>query len=281
MNDRPLNDPMDLETLSPKYDEYVDLALDLANDRLSPRQAAEFHERMKTDAMFRRVVQPVLDAHRHPARMSKDDLADRWEEFRRRAGLVHPDQSSLVDFEARVEERRAKVWRTYRRIAAVIAFLLVVPLSGWFYLEWAYWDTRVADPNVFSTVRLPDGSSVVLAPGSRVRYLKALADKRDRVVSLKGQGTFTVTPIASHTFEVRTPQARIIAIGTRFDVLAADAMTIVTVEEGKVTVQALDAEEHPTGRLRTVGAGTRVRLTTAGIIDDAQMTPNTPPGTKP
>ncbi len=47
--------------LSPDYDEYVDVALDLANGTLSPAREAEVRARLETDATFRAVVQPILD----------------------------------------------------------------------------------------------------------------------------------------------------------------------------------------------------------------------------
>lgn len=280
MNERRLYGPVPPE-LSPEYDHYVEIAVDLANNRLSPERAAEVRERMRTDEIFRKVVEPIVESYKAPP-LSDAEMAVHWKEFRRRAGLPPEpvEQNSLGDFEARVRSRKSNDWRKWGMVAAGFFLLLLVPLGVIGYQDFANHTSREAEANEYSSVRLPDASTVLLSPGSRVRYNKSLEGRARRIVTLTGEATFTVTPLANQPFEVHTNLARVIAVGTRFSVTTSSSFTLVYVSEGKVTVQAME-DDIAKGRLLTLKAGTRVRVTKAGIIDDAQMTQPFTGGVKP
>ncbi len=93
-------------------------------------------------------------------------------------------------------------------------------------------------------VRLEDGSTVWLAPGSTLSVPRALGwpsvlRSASRTVVLTGRGFFTVAR-DGRTFTVRTSDAQIRVLGTRFDVRgpAGTWGTQVMVEEGQVAVSA-------------------------------------------
>jgi len=276
MKDRP-NDPK-LEELSPQYDHFVDMALDYLNDQLLPEDAVAFRDRMKTDEMFRRVVQPVIDAHYGP-RSSDDVIRAGWNDLRNRiaaaggtalsAEAIEHALAERTTFEQRVKARSRMNWRLIARVAAVFAFLMLIPISFMVYVELFQMRETATQPHVTSVVRLPEKTVVNLEPESRLRYPKNLADRRTRWVNLEGEGEFIVTHNAQSPFEVHTRWARVTVIGTKFTVQANDLTTVVIVEEGKVMVQPLDGDDRTSGRPVVFSAGQRVRVTEAGIIQDA------------
>jgi transmembrane sensor len=85
------------------------------------------------------------------------------------------------------------------------------------------------------TVTLADGSTIVLAPQSRIH-----ADdfsKTFRSLDLEGQAFFNVARDPKHPFEVHTRQTRVRVLGTSFEVNAADSGAVrVAVASGRVQV---------------------------------------------
>jgi ferric-dicitrate binding protein FerR (iron transport regulator) len=111
-----------------------------------------------------------------------------------------------------------------------------------------------------ATVRLADGSRVVLAPASRLTYGERFGTGRDRTVDLVGEGYFDVIHDARRPFRVRTAHAITQDVGTAFVVRAyvGDRTERVAVEEGRVRVRArldtagLHAAHLTHGRAATV-----------------------------
>lgn len=91
------------------------------------------------------------------------------------------------------------------------------------------------------TIRLADGSSIILAGGSRIRLDKA----RPRSAILDtGQALFQVRHDERHPFQVNLQGLALTDLGTVFDVRVLGASTQVAVAEGAVMV------ESPTAKLR-------------------------------
>jgi len=85
------------------------------------------------------------------------------------------------------------------------------------------------------SLRLTDNSVLHLNTDSAVsiRY-----GKTERVVTLlSGEADFEVTHDPGRVFRVLAGSAEVVAIGTKFDVRLQDASTVVTVVEGRVTVE--------------------------------------------
>jgi transmembrane sensor len=87
------------------------------------------------------------------------------------------------------------------------------------------------------SVRLSDGTRVMLAPGSEL-VVAAGYGEGSREVSLVGEGWFDVVHDDRRPFTVRARQALVRDIGTRFTVLAVAAAPVrVVVTEGAVAVR--------------------------------------------
>ncbi len=92
-----------------------------------------------------------------------------------------------------------------------------------------------------STVQLPDGSQVHLAPASRVRYSTAYGVK-SREIDLEGQAVFTVTSSSDAPFIVRARGTETRVLGTKFDIRAYDSDSVVrvAVAQGRVRIGTSD-----------------------------------------
>jgi transmembrane sensor len=94
-------------------------------------------------------------------------------------------------------------------------------------------------PGRRDTVRLLDGTRIVLGPASRLRVTAGFAIGV-REVTLTGEALFTVAHDAARPFRVRASHAIVEDVGTTFNVRAyeSDATTTVVVAQGRVIVRA-------------------------------------------
>jgi len=84
---------------------------------------------------------------------------------------------------------------------------------------------------------LPDGSTVWLNAGSRIKYRNDF-NKNNREIQLSGEGYFKVTRNADLPFRVIAGDLSIMAIGTEFNVKSYDDEDIIetTLVEGKIAI---------------------------------------------
>ena len=176
--------------------------------------------------------------------------AEAWADLERRTAPVH-----LPAYAVRPADRapRRPSGRGARRgmprwadpLAACVFVLAVVFGAGTW---WARGSVTVDAPRGAPTrVALADGSSVVLSGGSQLTYARGVGAPRPwrlatRTVELEGEAFFAVTRDERRVFVVRTFNADVAVLGTRFNVRAwraeRGAATRVTVESGRVRVTA-------------------------------------------
>jgi transmembrane sensor len=200
--------------------------------------------------------------------------------------LAHVHSRAAQDNRTASAPRRASVtvldvyrtrWR-HARFAAAAAVLVVAGAS----LVWraAVKRTPALDtPTIYATaagamdsLTLPDGSHVLLGPGSRLILGKGFRANQ-REMTLTGEARFTVVHNAAHPFVIHTVAATIRDVGTVFSVHsdgAAGARVVVT--EGSVDVEALSVGAHQTlaaGDVAVVatGGGIRVQRNAVGAGD--------------
>jgi len=103
------------------------------------------------------------------------------------------------------------------------------------------------------TDTLPDGSVVMLAPGSRLWYGANMNEFR-RDVGLSGEAFFSVVHDSVHPFTVKTAIGLVKVLGTKFIVrTSADTSLFVSVDEGLV---ALEPDHQRQGSAAAhIGAG--------------------------
>mgnify|MGYP000858064795 CR=1 FL=1 len=132
------------------------------------------------------------------------------------------------------------VW--WQRIAAVL-FIPVMVLMGYLLSRDTDFNPQTAYQEVFSPygvrskISLPDGSSVWLNSGSKLKYpIEFKSGSRN--VSLTGEAFFEVKSDKKNPFVVNTEKLTVEATGTAFNVEAYETDTIVavTLVHGKVDV---------------------------------------------
>ncbi|HEX3009302.1 MAG TPA: FecR family protein, partial [Bacteroidales bacterium] len=115
-----------------------------------------------------------------------------------------------------------------------------------------------------STVRLPDGTEVILNAGSKLTY-QADYGTVSREVNLTGEGYFKVHKNKNIPFIVKTLKAEIKALGTEFNVKAypEEKITETVLVEGSVVVRKLFAgneESQKSNETVTLKPGQKVQI---------------------
>ena len=134
---------------------------------------------------------------------------------------------------ATARPRSSRVWS----LAAAAALALVALTTLWSMRD----GERFGLPRTYTTAhgeqsdqRLPDGSVLHLNTDSQVTVHYS---RRERVVDLdRGQALFQVAHEAERGFRVAAGNAKIVAVGTQFDVYRRPDAVLVTVVEGTVAV---------------------------------------------
>ncbi|MGO4290785.1 FecR family protein [Chitinophaga sp. RAB17] len=194
---------------------------------------------------FDDAIKNRIDAEWDSGVMEPDVSFERYHEM---IGNIMSAESHIASIIPLKPNRRRSIRRL--AIAAVITGLLVLPFAGW------WWQTRekkspvaialpaakvAAEEEVVEVqskfVRLPDGSTVLLADNSRLEYNRDFkGDKRE--VRLWGEAYFDIKEVAGKPFIVKTGKLSTQVLGTAFNVkTSADQQrVVVTVTRGKVKV---------------------------------------------
>ena len=115
------------------------------------------------------------------------------------------------------------------------------------------------------SLRLPDGSRVVLGPASRIVVAAGYGDE-ERTVELSGEAFFDVVHDDARPFVVRAGGASVRDLGTAFVVRSAEDEVRVAVTEGAVLLGADGARSAPV----RLDAGDRAALRPSGAPEIAR-----------
>ena len=131
--------------------------------------------------------------------------------------------------EPAVQPRRTVLAWAGGGIAAALALLVSVPLMKPDSVPTA--DYRTGSGEI-RTIALMDGSRIALGPSSHL----SVAGKDQDQIAIVGGAYFDITHDPDRPLTIRAGDQRIVDIGTRFDILAVNSHTQVTVAEGRVSV---------------------------------------------
>lgn len=137
-----------------------------------------------------------------------------------------------------VRKPRYWPWAAAASVAVLIgAFLVFRPAPESHPVAETPREERVASGPSVRHVALPDGSSVVLQPGSELRYPSSFSGEK-REVFLSGEGFFEVRKDSLHPFLVYAGKLITRVVGTSFRVraYAGDRRLLVRVKTGRVSV---------------------------------------------
>jgi len=183
-------------------------------------------------------------------------------QIRRRVESDYPDESVVENIYQGIENR---IGETYvflsagrRRVVWMAASILIglVGLGLWFNMyshapldytelvEKAETELKEYVNNTAGVlpVRLPDGSSVHLNPGSKISYPKQFWGNGKREVYLDGSAFFQVTECITHPFYVYYEELITRVLGTSFHINSSPEKAEVTIAvvTGKVSVSTRD-----------------------------------------
>jgi transmembrane sensor len=171
-----------------------------------------------------------------------------------------------IDRDALLRQIRAPVARLPRRPRAghgrhasrvnlqrkgwlLAAAVLLAVLTGWHFLLTSP-TQLVTGIGEQRSLQLPDGSWMHLNARSRARVLYDDASREIRLED--GEALFNVAPDAQRPFRVRTRDALIKVLGTRFNVASRTSGTQIAVLEGRVQVSHADGDD---GEVAALGKG--------------------------
>ncbi len=160
-----------------------------------------------------------------------------WKSFDRLAANPRIDrmgQRILVD--AAVRRR----WRRPQTAWAASAAIVAIALVGYFSLQrHVPAEGYATAPGERSTIRLADGSEVVL--NSATRLEARLGETRRELSLVQGEAIFTVANDPTRPFFVTAGDGRVRALGTRFQVRHESKRVTVTLLEGRIAVDRGDS----------------------------------------
>ena len=260
--------------LSPEYDAYVDDAVGLAMGTLTKARAAAVRGRMKHDDMYRAVVKPIVDAYKTPD-LSREDMDIAWPVFARDAGMPIEAVEALVGSDdAREMRGLMRIFGSVGKLVTAVVIVIGGVLGNMALMNLLYFERVSTSPRGTLREVLPDSSVVVLGPSSSLKYrddMKTAMGHYKRDTWFSGEGTFAVRSDSTQLFEVNTNQAQLIALGTRFRIVARDRVTTVVMEEGRMTIRRINREGREEGRMEVVKPGQTARITHEVI--DIRSTP--------
>lgn len=173
-----------------------------------------------------------------------DTLRKQWEELSGECMDPIREERILNGIMQRIKKKefRSRYSLYWYGMAAMIAVCMI--LSALLLMETSHTEVMYVMNTGYQSmdsVRLADGTKVMLGAGSRLTYPQEFSDSR-REVMLSGQAFFEVTPNKKHPFVVKTSNMDITVLGTSFEVFSYDgdkeAETILLA--GKVKVQIPD-----------------------------------------
>jgi transmembrane sensor len=213
-----------------------DAELLTALDRSLDRVAAPSDQPIDVEAALSRVIarRDAPDVRPLPTRVGRTPALGRRSRWGRRAA-------------------EGAAWAAARRAAAIVAVAAVGAFAIWLARRPDARPSGAARTYATSvgqrdSVRLPDGSRVLLAPGSELLVASDFGNPR-REVELRGEGYFDVRHDDAHAFTVRAGSAVIRDIGTVFTVRVREAGRVrVVVSEGAVLLDATSDRAIGNGR---------------------------------
>lgn len=177
-----------------------------------------------------------------------------------------PDIIALLSNEKKEElknEINASIWKNINnnsappekivtlktKVISIAAAAIVIMVCS---ISLLFLHTRKDEKKVFSSsvprekqnrfLTLPDGSTVILRPGSKLDYASSFEAFTKREVYLQGEAFFDIRHNNLKPFVVHTGKLETTVLGTAFDVkaLSGDKTITVTVTRGRVKVSSQD-----------------------------------------
>ncbi|WP_228379038.1 FecR family protein [Chryseobacterium piperi] len=131
----------------------------------------------------------------------------------------------------------SQVYFRKNRYSVAAVLLLLFSLGGFFTYFFFYKPDVYVAENINRTVKLKDGSLVMLLPGAKLTVEKSFPAET-RIVDLQGDAVFKVAKSKVHPFIVKADGFSTRVMGTVFKVMQRGTRKTVELYEGKVAVSS-------------------------------------------
>lgn len=154
-------------------------------------------------------------------------------------------------------------------VAASLALLIVLAVSGWLYFNPKSVKVFNLAQNHTIITTLPDGSQVFLGQGAVLEYPKRFV-RSTRTVRLSGEAFFDVIRNPKQPFIIETSKASIKVVGTSFNLKSSNSEVHLNVIEGRVQITLTETNES-----KLVNAGEMALAIDSRLITAKQVQPTT------
>lgn len=142
---------------------------------------------------------------------------------------------SLGNFKIRLNSQILSTPRKRFGWLSLAAALVVVAMGGWIYYQTTKTVYIVKETTAkIDSVILSDGSKIVLAANSAIRYPVKFSENDRPVTLLKGKAFFSVAKDPNRPFEILVKSSTVKVLGTSFNILYSDSTINLSVKTGKV-----------------------------------------------
>jgi len=222
-----------------------ELILKYLDNSLSPAEKEKLHEWIQSDQQNRKTLQNIQHIwHTPEIDLPEPFIELAWQKCKHAAGieadsapqntpLQLPEKNSFI----LRNNWNKKLWR----YAAVILVLILIPFIFSLFTEPPSLKELHVQKAQKMEVTLSDGTRITLDAGSILRYPEVF-NAQTRQIYLNGEGYFDVTPNPDLPFIIKTNNAMIRVLGTKFNVRAwqrnRNPRVTVAVLEGNVSLRA-------------------------------------------
>lgn len=160
-----------------------------------------------------------------------------WEQASAAARLEEVNEKEAVQRFKQILKRNTVVKSSALIWVKSIAAAAVLFVGG--YLFYSYQNrpvllTKITAANQTDSVKLADGSTVVLAGNSELQYPDKFASTTREITLSKGQAFFRIAKDPQHPFKVVLNKSDVTVLGTSFNIKRTDSTIDLAVKTGKV-----------------------------------------------
>jgi len=160
--------------------------------------------------------------------ISSQEMDQGWDRF---LSTIQEKKTNTPSPTPTINRRR---WLT---IAASFALLLAAGWKVYDYFQAPELITVTTDYEKTQSIKLPDGSTVLLNTNSSIGYYNNWESQKERKITLKGEAFFTITKNQKgKKFLVETPELVVEVLGTTFNINAKRKQPVVSLVEGKIAL---------------------------------------------
>ncbi len=206
----------------PQNDGYLDLITRYLNDPAIPNLQEEitaFRSASAENEAYFLDIEKIWSYSAAAAKLKDINPTDSTYRFAQNLPRPAPKKSSV------------SVW-----LGGIAASLLVLVVGYWLYIEntTPRYLVKTTASNEVDSVKLTDGSIIILAENSELKYPEEFKSSVREVMLTKGQAFFRVAKDKDHPFKVEMNKSDVTVLGTSFNIRLTDSTIVLGVKTGKV-----------------------------------------------